>query len=47
MNKIIPCELCDLPAEYTIQATEVAGIEYKGKVIYYCEKHFNNTVRFI
>lgn len=45
MTKVIHCELCEKVAEYTIQATEVAGVEHEGTLRYYCEEHFNETVK--
>ena len=45
MNNIIPCELCTLPAEYTIQATEIAGEPFDGTIKYYCNEHYIETVK--
>lgn len=38
MGKIIPCEICDKPAEYTIQPEG-------GSLSYWCSEHFDETVK--
>lgn len=38
MTKIIECEVCESPAEYTIQPEG-------GKLSYWCTKHYNKTVK--
>lgn len=45
MTKIIPCTVCNKPAEYSIQATEVAGQPFDGTVKYYCAEDYAEAVK--
>lgn len=40
MAKLIICEMCDMPATYTIQPDG-------GSISYWCDKHFKQTVKEI
>jgi len=45
VKKIIPCEACVKPAEYSIQATEIAGKPFNGTIKYYCDEHYTEACR--
>ena len=38
MTKLIPCELCNKIAEYTIQPDG-------GSITYWCNKHYHDTIK--